>query len=73
MTLIVIKDKNEDLEIARIVATAICAFGVAQSFPGGLAFRLTDAYGGAIEIECANEDLRRVKAAFVAVGFSVLG
>jgi hypothetical protein len=72
MTLIVIKDKTVDLEVAATVATALCAAGVTQSFPGGLAFRLIDDYGGSIEINCDKGESTLAKAAFVAVGFSVL-
>ena len=72
MTLIVIKDKSEDLRIAQSVATALCAAGVTKSLPGGLAFQMVGDYGGSIEIECDTEELLRVKAAFVAIGFSVL-
>jgi hypothetical protein len=72
MTLIVIKDNNDDLGAAQMVAVALCAAGVTQPYPGGLPFRAVDEYGGSIEIKCCKEEFRRAKAAFMAVGFTVL-
>jgi hypothetical protein len=72
MILLAIKDKNTDLNEARVVATALCALGIIQSFPGGTPSRTNSSYKGCIEISCESTDLLRVKAAFVAVGFSIL-
>jgi hypothetical protein len=73
MILIVIADKNRNLDVAGAVATALCAVGITQPFPGGLPFRPAEGYGGSIELRCDESDLLRAKAGFVANGFSVLG
>jgi len=73
MTALVIKDDNTRIEEARVAACVLCALGlVARQSPTGLPFLEVDNYGGGLQITCDPSEFRAVKAAFVAVGFTVL-
>ena len=48
MILTIIRDKEQDLELAGIAAAAICGAGLTQAFPGGLPSRGAVADGGSL-------------------------
>ena len=72
MILTVIRDKEMDLQLAGIAATAICGAGLTQPFPGGLPSRGDVADGGSLEVQCDPANAPRVRAGFVAAGFDTI-
>lgn len=72
MILTVIRDKEMDLQLAGITATAICGAGLTQPFPGGLPSRGDVADGGSLEVQCDPANAPRVRAGFVAAGFDTI-
>jgi hypothetical protein len=70
--LTVIRDKEQDLELAGIAATAVCGAGLTQAFPDGSPSRGDVADGGSIEVQCDPAMAPRVRAGFVAAGFDTI-
>jgi len=72
MILTVIRDKEQDLQLAGIAATAICGAGLTQPFPGGLPSRDAVADGGSLEVMCDQVNAPRVRAGFIRAGFNTI-
>jgi hypothetical protein len=75
MILTVIRDKEQDLQLAGIAATAICGGGLTQPFPGGpggLPSRVDLADRGSLEVMCEQSNASRVRAAFIRAGFDTI-
>jgi len=72
MILTIIRDKEQDLELAGIAAAAICGAGLTQAFPGGLPSRGAVADGGSLEVQCDPANAPRVRAGFIGAGFSTI-
>src|SRR5208282_375342 len=72
MILTVIRDQQQDLQLAGVAATAICGTGLTQLFPGGLPSRGAVADGGSLEVMCDTANGPRVRAAFVRAGFDTI-
>ena len=70
--LTIIRDKELDLELAGIAATAVCGAGLTQPFPDGSPSRGDVADGGSIEVQCDPTLAPRVRAGFVAAGFDTI-
>ena len=50
--LTIIRDKEQDLELAGIAAAAVCGAGLTQPFPDGSPSRGDVADGGSLEVQC---------------------
>jgi hypothetical protein len=72
MILTIIRDKEQDLQLAGIAATAICGAGLTQPFPGGLPSRGAVADRGSLEVMCDTVNAPRVRAGFVRAGFDTI-
>jgi len=72
MILTVIRDKEQDLQLAGIAATAICGAGLTQPFPGGLPSRPAVADGGSLQVMCDPANAPRVRAGFIRAGFDTI-
>jgi hypothetical protein len=72
MILTVIRDKEQDLQLAGIAATAVCGAGLTQLFPGGFPSRDAVADGGSLEVMCDVVNAPRVRAGFVRAGFDTI-
>ena len=72
MILTVIRDKEEDLQLGGIAATALCGAGLTQVFPGGFPSRSAVADGGSLEVMCDEVNAPRVRAGFVRAGFDTI-
>jgi hypothetical protein len=70
--LTIIRDKEQDLELAGIAATAVCGAGLTQPFPDGSPSRGDVADGGSIEVQCDPALAPRVRAGFVRAGFDTI-
>ncbi len=70
--LTIIRDKEQDLELAGIAATAVCGAGLTQPVPDGSPSRGDVADGGSIEVQCDPALAPRVRAGFVAAGFDTI-
>jgi hypothetical protein len=70
--LTIIRDKEQDLQLAGIAAAAVCGAGLTQPFPGGLPSRGDVADGGSLEVQCDPSTAPRVRAGFVAAGFDTI-
>jgi hypothetical protein len=72
MILTVIPDKEQDLQLAGIAATAVCGAGLTQPYPGGLPSRVAVADKGSLEVMCDPVNAPRVRAAFIRAGFDTI-
>jgi hypothetical protein len=72
MILTIIRDREQDLELAGIAAAAICGAGLTQPFPGGLPSRGAVADGGSLEVQCDPAKAPRVRAGFIGAGFNTI-
>ena len=72
MILTVIRDKEPDIALAAIAATALCGAGLTQLFPGKLPSRPNGADRGALEVQCDPINAPRVRAGFVRAGFNTI-
>jgi len=70
--LTVIRDKQQDLQLAGIAAAALCGAGLTQAFPGGLPSRDSVADAGSLEVTCDTLNAPRVRAGFVGAGFDTI-
>ena len=70
--LTIIRDKEQDLELAGIAAAAVCGAGLTQPFPDGSPSRGDVADGGSLEVQCDPATAPRVRAGFVAAGFDTI-
>ncbi len=72
MILTVIRDREQDLQLAGIAATAVCGAGFTQAFPGGLPSRPAVADGGSLQVMCDAVNAPRVRAGFIRAGFDTI-
>ena len=72
MILTVIPDKEQDLQLAGIAATAVCGAGLTQPYPGGLPSRVAVADKGSLEVMCDPVNAPRVRAGFIRAGFDTI-
>lgn len=72
MILTVIPDREQDLSLAEVAATAICGAGLTQPFPGGLPSRIAIPDRGSLEVMCDEDRAPRVRAGFIGAGFDTI-
>jgi hypothetical protein len=72
MILTVIRDKEQDLQLGGIAATALCGARLMQAFPGGFPSRPAVADGGSLQVMCDEVNASRVRAGFIRAGFDTI-
>jgi hypothetical protein len=72
MILTIIRDREQDLQLAGIAATALCGAGFTRAFPGGLPSRPAVADKGSLQVMCETVNAPRVRAGFLRAGFDTI-
>jgi hypothetical protein len=72
MILTVIRDREQDLDLAGLAAVALCGAGLTQAFPDGSPSRGDVADNGSLEVQCDTVNGPRVRQGFIQAGFDTI-
>jgi hypothetical protein len=72
MLLTVIRDREQDLDLAELAAVALCGAGLTLLFPDGSPSRVNVADNGSLEVQCEILNGPRVRQGFIRAGFDTI-